>query len=226
MAAVNPFMMDDPPTVANPFGGSAASINPFLDAAPVASNNSSSAGAASNPFLMDAPSDPDLVPSNAYNPFAAVSTAGPNDVLDWLSSGGAMQTQDATSPYDIPNAAAAPLDDKEQLSLDHMDHMDQHLDSSLGPLDDLLDVELPVQPDELSLDLPTEEYLDAPLMTVVTDQVVQEAVTPSPSRSRPPPPPRPPTRPSPPHETQQLILSVTGAMQVTIYHYYYRCICY
>ena len=207
MAAVNPFMMDDTPA-ANPFGGSAASINPFLSANPA----SSSTAAASNPFLMDTPSNDVTVSANAYNPFAAVSAPGANDGLDWLTSGGAMQTQDIASPYDIPDASAAPLDHNEELFLEH----DDHLDASLEPLDDLLDVELPLPPEDLSLDLPTNEHLDAPLIEATAPAT--EVTVPSPSKGRPPPPPRPPTRPSPPHETQQLILSVTGAMQVI--HFY------
>jgi len=200
-------MMDDTPA-ANPFGGSAASINPFLSANPA----SSSTAAASNPFLMDTPSNDVTVSANAYNPFAAVSAPGANDGLDWLTSGGAMQTQDIASPYDIPDASAAPLDHNEELFLEH----DDHLDASLEPLDDLLDVELPLPPEDLSLDLPTNEHLDAPLIEATAPAT--EVTVPSPSKGRPPPPPRPPTRPSPPHETQQLILSVTGAMQVTSDH--------
>jgi len=209
MAAINPFMMDDPPAD-NPFGGSAASINPFLDIAP----SSNSVGVASNPFLMDTPSD-NVVPStNAFNPFAAVSASGANDGLDWLSSGGAMQTQDIVSPYDIPDASATPLEHNEELSIDH----DDHNDPSQEPLDDLLDVELPLPPEDLSLDLPTNEHLDAPLVEAAVP--TPDSTAPSPSKVRPPPPPRPPTRPSPPHETQQLILSVTGAMQVIYFCYY------
>ena len=121
-----------------------------------------------------------------------------------------MQTQDLVSPYDIPDASAAPLDHNEELSLEH----DDHLDASLEPNDDLLDVELPLPPEDLSLDLPTNEHLDAPLIEAAAP--VPDTTVPSPSKVRPPPPPRPPTRPSPPHETQQLILSVTGAMQVII----------
>nr|CAG4642294.1 EOG090X00TB [Evadne anonyx] len=161
---------------------------------------------------MDTPSDNVTISANAYNPFAAVSASGAIDGLDWLSSGGAMQAQGLVSPYDIPDASAIPLDHNEELFLEH----DDHLDASLEPLDDLLDVELPLPPDDLSLDLPTNEHLDAPLMEAAAP--APDATVPSPSKVRPPPPPRPPTRPSPPHETQQLILSVTGAMQVTSDH--------
>nr|CAG4636767.1 EOG090X00TB [Ceriodaphnia reticulata] len=201
---------DSPEDELDPFDTSApmgsAAINPF--AMPTAAPAGPAAGSAvSNPFFDMAPANTGAPASNpflmddvpvqsttatVYNPFAA-------------------SVPDSAAPVNEHVDSLAWLNSGGAMQMDHSVSPYDLPDASMQHhqlMDDLLEVDIPL-PEELSTNL--------------------EAATPSPQASplpeiistkpdRPTPPPRPPSRPSPPHETQQLILSVTGAMQATSEH--------
>ena len=79
MAAINPFMMDEPPVsgggVINPFASVSTSttastgvVNPFLDMSAMAPSGGGGGGSSFNPFLMDAGEESTV--GSTYNPFA------------------------------------------------------------------------------------------------------------------------------------------------------------
>lgn len=151
---------------------------------------------ASNPFFDVGPapgatSNPFLMDDVAVSEPVASSAFNPFATVVTEETGANAGLEWLTSGGAMPDQGTSPYD----LPHGPMSH----------DLDDLLDVDVPL-PDELVGH--AENATPSP----------QPSPIPEMKFSRPVPPPRPPSRPSPAHETQQLILSVTGAMAATSEH--------